>query len=73
MGIVLQTVHWTSSNRLFGSFSCISFRNKEICITLYVVLSQTIMSVRFVYLRTRSHIQCYVNFCNVHSHIFESG
>ena len=51
MGIVLQTVHRTSSNRLFRSISGLSFRNKEICITLYVVLSQTIMSVRFVYLR----------------------
>jgi hypothetical protein len=49
MEIVLQTFHRTSSNRPYRSISGLSICNKKICITFYVVLSQTIMSVRFTY------------------------
>ena len=72
MEIVLQTFHRTSSNRPYRSISGLSICNKEICISFYVVLFQTIMSVRFVYFRGRSCIQCHVNLCNVYRQIFES-
>ena len=72
MEIVLQTFHRTSSNRPSRSISGLSICNKEICITFYVVFSQTFMSVRFVYFRGRSYIQCHVNLCNVDRQIFES-